>query len=102
MPPGDVGWLWRLYASTGARNGLQPRIASMFATPVASRTLKGASNGTERAFRHSPYRNVRGEAGIAAWGEKSLPARRRSDDHSDSHPRQLYLTGSTSDLYRAR
>jgi hypothetical protein len=38
----------------------------MFATPVASRTLKGSSNGTERAFRHSPYRNVRGEAGIAA------------------------------------
>jgi hypothetical protein len=37
----------------------------MFATPVASRTLKGSSNGTERAFRHSPYRNVRGEAGIA-------------------------------------
>src|SRR4029453_18108312 len=39
----------------------------MFATPVASITLKGASNGTERAFRHSPYRNVRGEAGIAGW-----------------------------------
>jgi len=38
----------------------------MFATPVASRTLKGSSKGTERAFRHSPYRNVRGEAGIAA------------------------------------
>src|SRR5215831_424257 len=37
----------------------------MFAPPVASRTLKGSSNGTERAFRHSPYRNVRGEAGIA-------------------------------------
>src|SRR5262249_16583184 len=37
----------------------------MFATPVASRTLKGSSNGTERGFRHSPYRNVRGEAGIA-------------------------------------
>src|SRR5215467_11039050 len=38
----------------------------MFATPVASRTLKKTSNGTERAFRHNPYRNVRSEAGTAA------------------------------------
>ena len=45
----------------------------MFATPVASRTLKGSSKGTERAFRHSPYRNVRGEAGIAE-GKKPLPS----------------------------
>jgi Transposase IS66 family len=56
----------------GSRNGLQPRIASMFATPVASRTLKGSSNDTERAFRHSPYRNVRGEAGIAGLKKRFL------------------------------
>ena len=28
--------------------------------------MKGASNSTENAFRHNLYRNVRGEAGIAA------------------------------------
>jgi hypothetical protein len=31
----------------------------MSATPVVSRAINGSSNGAERAFRHSPYRNVR-------------------------------------------
>jgi hypothetical protein len=59
MPPGEVGWLWRHYAETETRNGLQPSMVSMFATPVALRAINGSSTGAEHAFRHSPHRNVR-------------------------------------------
>ena len=44
-----------------ARHGLVSSMASIFAIPAASRAINGSSNGAERAFRHSSYRNIQAE-----------------------------------------